>query len=76
MLAVREVDHVNIVTDEYLTREMTSEDDCTQFQSTKTGRGPLCDGWKVNLKDCSNYYSYECQYFYYLGCYSTYYVFV
>ena len=48
MLAVREVDHVDIVTDEYLTRDMTPEDDCTQFQSTKTGRGPLCDGWKVN----------------------------
>lgn len=52
MLAQREVEHVDIVTDEYLLREATPEEDCTSFVSTKTGRGPLHEGWKVNIIRC------------------------
>jgi hypothetical protein len=46
LLAQREVDHVDIVKDAYLSREPTPEDDCTKFVSSKTGRGPLLENWK------------------------------
>ncbi|XP_003391701.1 PREDICTED: cytoplasmic phosphatidylinositol transfer protein 1-like, partial [Amphimedon queenslandica] len=50
LLEQREVDHVDILSDEFSSRETTPEEDCHAFVSSKTGRGPLQEGWKESTE--------------------------
>jgi hypothetical protein len=47
MLSQRDVVAVDIATEDPSNSEYKPEQDCTKFKSSKTGRGPLDEGWKV-----------------------------
>ena len=55
LLEQREIDHVDILSDEFSSRETTPEEDCHTFVSSKTGRGPLQEGWKVSSYCCCEF---------------------
>ena len=55
LLEQREIDHVDILSDEFSSRETTPEEDCHTFVSSKTGRGPLQEGWKVSSYCCCKF---------------------
>ncbi|CAI8019882.1 Cytoplasmic phosphatidylinositol transfer protein 1 [Geodia barretti] len=46
MLSQRDVVAVDIATEDPSNSEYKPEQDCTKFKSSKTGRGPLDEGWK------------------------------
>ncbi|XP_046576124.1 cytoplasmic phosphatidylinositol transfer protein 1-like [Haliotis rubra] len=45
-LSVREVDYVDIVLDELPQKHYKEEEDLKTFQSKKTSRGPMSEGWR------------------------------
>ncbi|VEN52705.1 unnamed protein product [Callosobruchus maculatus] len=49
-LAARIVDHIDIAYDEVSAKHYKEEEDPRFFQSKKTGRGPLVDGWRTSFK--------------------------
>ncbi|CAH1956199.1 unnamed protein product [Acanthoscelides obtectus] len=49
-LASRIVDHIDIGYDEVSPKHYKEEEDPRFFQSKKTGRGPLVDGWRTSFK--------------------------
>lgn len=55
LLEQREIDRVDILSDEFSSRETTPEEDCHTFVSSKTGRGPLQEGWKVSSYCCCQF---------------------
>lgn len=49
-LAERIVDNLDIAYDEVSAKHYKEEEDLKFFQSTKTNRGPLVDGWRTNYQ--------------------------
>ncbi|KAI8501007.1 hypothetical protein Bbelb_211020 [Branchiostoma belcheri] len=45
-LTQREVDFIDIATDEIPDKQYQASEDCTKFKSKKTNRGPLAEGWR------------------------------
>lgn len=46
----REVLHMDIAYDQLPEKYYKKEEDCRYFKSTKTGRGPLKEGWRLDFK--------------------------
>ncbi|XP_076263523.1 cytoplasmic phosphatidylinositol transfer protein 1 isoform X2 [Rhynchophorus ferrugineus] len=49
-LAERIVEHIDIAYDEVSAKHYKEEEDPRYFQSKKTNRGPLVDGWRTNFQ--------------------------
>jgi len=49
-LKIRQVDHVDIAMDECAAHHYKEEEDVKKFQSKKTSRGPLQEGWREDSK--------------------------
>ncbi|KAL1494514.1 hypothetical protein ABEB36_010100 [Hypothenemus hampei] len=49
-LSERIVEHIDIAYDEVSAKHYKEEEDLKFFKSTKTGRGPLVDGWRTNFQ--------------------------
>eukprot|EP00058_Branchiostoma_floridae_P009867 XP_002595355.1 hypothetical protein BRAFLDRAFT_57486 [Branchiostoma floridae] len=45
-LQCKEVDFIDIATDEIPDKQYQASEDCTKFKSKKTNRGPLAEGWR------------------------------
>ncbi|CAH1273618.1 PITPNC1 [Branchiostoma lanceolatum] len=45
-LTQREVDFIDIATDDIPDKQYQASEDCTKFKSKKTNRGPLAEGWR------------------------------